>query len=344
MPGHGRTEAAGGASERAAFPGRTAVFPDTVGRVAYGIFGVQAPSTDAAASVTARLNALLRRTGGPAVLERMHYRDAQGWHCDLFLGGWLDAAAYRAWAALPEVAAWWRGLPCGPDDAGVWREVMTPHKDYFQYGAGVEEVAGFASLGTVVPSDKFGYWGGYRDRIPASARDKLLTPLDRTPEPVLRETRGRRLAVAIPDNLCFIREGQAWDRAGTAERAVWAERMEPVVDAWIAHLTAHPAETGCLSLRFCREQEVETGADRARQSQVAFLLSLRHIERAARTAHSHLAVKDTLMGIYEAPPFEPTMHIWVEMFILKQGDLQTEYVNCHPETGLLPYFEVRPFG
>jgi hypothetical protein len=279
------------------------------------------------------------------VLERLHYRDAQGCHCDVFLGGWLDAEGYRAWFATPEVAAWWRALPCAAgSEIGVWREVMTPHKDYFQYGAGVEEVAGFASLGTVVPSDKFGYWGGYRDRIPASAHDKLLTPLDRTPEPVPRETRGLRLSVIIPDNLCFIREGQGWDRAGPAERAVWTERMESVVDAWIAYLTDHPAETGCLSLRFCREQDVETGADRARQSQVAFLLSLRHIERAARTAHTHLAVKDTLMGIYKAPPFEPTMHIWVETFILKQDDLETEYVNCHPATGLLPYFEVRPAG
>jgi hypothetical protein len=35
----------------------------------------------------------------------------------------------------------------------------------------------------------------------------------------------------------------------------------------------------------------------------------------------------------------PRMHVWVEMLILKAGDLVAEHVNCHPQTGLLPYFE-----
>jgi hypothetical protein len=27
------------------------------------------------------------------------------------------------------------------------------------------------------------------------------------------------------------------------------------------------------------------------------------------------------------------------MVIVKEGDMQTEYVNCHPMTSMLPYFE-----
>lgn len=30
---------------------------------------------------------------------------------------------------------------------------------------------------------------------------------------------------------------------------------------------------------------------------------------------------------------------WLEMLILKRGELDNEYVNCHAMTGLLPYFE-----
>lgn len=325
------------------FPGRTAVFPEDVGRVAYVVFGVQAPTAAEAAPVTAALRDLFGRAGGPGTLERFHYVDEQNLHCDVFLAGWLRADDYADWFAHPDVRAWWAGLPCDTaEPVGVWREVMTPHKDYFQYGAGVDEKAGFAALGDLVPSDKFGYWGGYRDRIPASRNDKFLSPLAAMPPHRLQDTRGRRVSVMAPDNLCFIREGQGWDHADAAERAIWAERMAPVVDIWIDHLRAHPVETGCFSIRFCREQDVATGAEREKQSQIAFLLSLRHIERAARTTHAHLAVKETFTDMFREPKFQPRMHVWVETFILKSGDLVTEYVNCHPATGLLPYFEARP--
>ena len=39
------------------------------------------------------------------------------------------------------------------------------------------------------------------------------------------------------------------------------------------------------------------------------------------------------------PRFAPRMHIWVEMLIIKRGELDNEYLNCHPMTGLLPHFE-----
>ena len=41
--------------------------------------------------------------------------------------------------------------------------------------------------------------------------------------------------------------------------------------------------------------------------------------------------------MYTEPRFTPRMHVWVEMLIVKQGELDNEYVNCHPRTGLLPW-------
>ncbi len=69
--------------------------------------------------------------------------------------------------------------------------------------------------------------------------------------------------------------------------------------------------------------------------------SLGHIEHAARTQPTHLAVRDTFLKMHADMSFEPQMHIWVEVFVLKADELQTEYVNCHSRTGLLPYFELR---
>ena len=309
------------------------------------IFGFQATSQQDAAAQRERLATLLHGAHGPGTVEQCRYIDPQGWHCELLLAYWLHAADYQAWSARTEVLTWWQGLPAaGAQPVGYWREAMLAPLTRFQYGAGSSHLAGLVTLTGVEPSTRFGYWGGYRDRIPDSATDKFLSPLSAIPDRVLRETRGRRLRVITPDNLCYLREGQAWDDAGSEERAIWQAQMEPTVADWIATLRDEPQRTGCLSVRACREHDAKTGLPLERQSQAVFALSLHHIERAARTIPTHLAVKDTFTRMHAEARFVPHMHVWVEMLILKAGELVADYVNCHPHTGLLPYFESMDAG
>lgn len=326
-------------------PWRAARVPEGTGKVAHVIFGIQAPSGEQAATYRARLVRLFQAAHGPGTVEHGRYTDPQGWHCEVLLAYWLDAVDYEAWSALPEVHGWWQNLPTAASEpVGLWREAMVAPLTRFQYGAGSDHRAGLVTLTGIEPSTKFGYWGGYRDRIPDSVTDKFLSPLSRVPEPVFRDTRGRRLRVVTPDNLCYLREGQGWADAGAAERAIWQEQMEPTVADWVATLRDEPQRTGCLSVRFCREHDVATGQPLERQSQAVFALSLHHVERAARTIPTHLAVKDTFTRMHAEAQFVPGMHVWVEMLILKAGDLVADYVNCHPHTGLLPYFEAVDAG
>jgi len=321
-------------------PWRAARVPAGAGKVAHVIFGIQAASAEGAAPHRAQLARLFAADHGPGTVESARYTDPQGWHCEVLLAYWLDAADYAAWSALPEVRGWWRELPTdAAASVGFWREAMVAPLTRFQYGAGSDHLAGLVTLTGVEPSTKFGYWGGYRDRIPDSVTDKFLSPLTEVPEPVLRATRGRRLRVTTPDNLCYLREGQGWNEAGSEERAIWQAQMEPTVADWTATLRDEPRRTGCLSVRCCREHEVASGEPLERQFQAVFALSLHHVERAARTTPTHLAVKDTFTRMHAEAQFEPRMHVWVEMLILKAGDLVADYVNCHPHTGLLPYFE-----
>lgn len=67
-------------------------------------------------------------------------------------------------------------------------------------------------------------------------------------------------------------------------------------------------------------------------------MSLGHIEQAARTDPAHLAVHGAFVRMYREPRFTPRMHVWVEIAVLKRDELDAEYVNCDPRTGLLPYF------
>lgn len=333
--------------QQEALSGRIVAVPDGVRYVVFALFGVQSRTPGAADDHLAALRGYLASgrlapPAAPKLVERARYVDPDGYHNDVLMAYWLDVESYRAWANQPEVAAWWADLPQDPaSDIGFWREVMMPDKDRFEFAGASERKAASATFLDLVPCDKFGYWGGYRDRLPASIHDDFAPAGTAVVEPEVRVTKGRRLAVITPDNLCFLREGQGWSDCGAEERRIWNENMEDVVTEWVGYLRDNPAESGCLSIRDCREHEVATGASVDRRSQFVFLLSLGHIERAARTQPTHLAVRDTFLKMLDEAAFEPQMHIWVEVFILKAGELETEYVNCHPGTGLLPYFELR---
>ncbi len=322
------------------FPGRMVEVPHEVTHLVFGIFGVQSRQPSANGMFIDALRAHCRRPSGPTLIERAHYVDPQGYACDVLLAYWLDREAYQAWMTQPAIADWWTGLPRDPSsDVGYWREVLMTPKERFEFAGGNDHKAASARFLPLVPTRKVGYWGAYRDRLPASAYDHFDSPSAALPAPRLRETRGKRLRVEVPENICFIREGQGWSACGPEERTIWSDKMEWVVSQWIAFLRENSLQTGCISMRDCRKQQVTTGAELEQRSQLGFLLSLGHIKHAARTQPTHLAVRNLLIQIYKDAPFTPQLHLWVEVHILPKGALETEYLNCHPHTGFLPYFE-----
>lgn len=318
------------------YPGRVVAFPDDTTHVVMALVGVQGGDDAAHARFAADFLALADHGVTPRI-ERAAFTDVAGQASTVLVAYGADAGAWRAWWASATVQAWWSALaddgPCG-----YWREVMTVPRERFNYAAGTEDRVGSAAVLPLEPCATFGYWGAYRDRLPASATDDFASPLDAPPTAATPSTRGRRVRVTIPDNLCFIREGQGWGACGPEERAVWEQEMDGVIDTWVARLGADPATTGCLSIRDCAERETGTGSEQPRRSQFAFLVSLGHIEQAARTDPAHLAVHGAFVRMYREPRFTPRMHVWVELAVLKRDELDAEYVNCDPRTGLLPYF------
>jgi hypothetical protein len=197
-----------------------------------------------------------------------------------------------------------------------------------------------------VPSEKWGYWGNYRDRFAVSKADQLESPLGtELPEPVIRETRGRRVRIVTPHNLCFVREGQESTYINTdKERELWNVQLKPALDKWIEYLMENPRLSGAAATRKTIEQDLETGEEKEKYTELSYLLTLRHLERAARTQPSHVALYNTYMGMLEelAESGAPTaLMTWVEAHILESGALDAEYINCHPGTGLLPWFEAQ---
>ena len=324
------------------YPGKVVAFPDNVDHMIYGMFGVQ--SKDA---VEARRYAdeLIGKLGSPSSaqhFERGRFMDRWDHHNELVMAYFLGEEAYSAVVNGAEFSTWWAGLPNDArSDLGFYKEVCHCRKDYFEYAAGGEEAVAAATLLKLEGSDKFGYWGAYRDRIPASTRDTFRPAIDVMPQERNDNTKGHRLTVTTPDNMCFIREGQGHANSTPEEKAIWESSMEAKIKRWITYLGDDPAKTGCISIRDCEEYDLDSGNVNQRFSQNAFLISLAHIERAAKTVCEHTELRQGLIDMYTQSAFVPQMHLYVEVQILQSDELEIEYVNCHPKTGFLRFFESR---
>lgn len=322
-------------------PGREA----DIRQIVFAQFGVQGPREDSGEAFLDELRRLFALDGGPRAVERCHHRDAAGLHEDILMAYWLDTAAFRRWLGLAEVAAWWEAMPT-EGELGYWREILSPHADRFGFlgfGLSATRRYGCTHAARSKPSDNWGYWGGYRDRFAASKTDRFESDFAAEIAPVAgRTTRGKRVRIHAPDNLCFVREGADISAVSDErERHGWETEVKPVFEKFVAYLRDNPRRSGVVALRDTIEQNLETGAEVPKHNTLIYFLSLRHMERAARTQPSHLALYHTYMDMLDqlgAASVTPEMQVWAEAHVLPRGSGDFEYINCHERTGLLPYF------
>ncbi len=324
-------------------PGREA----DIAQIVFAQFGVQGPTAESGTAFIAELRRLFTQADGPRVVERCHHRDAAGYYETILMAYWLDTAAFRQWLDRPEVLSWWRDLP-SQGELGFWREILTPDADRFGFlgfGLSGKRRFGCTHAAASKPSGNWGYWGGYRDRFAASKTDHFESDFLAEIAPVAgRVTRGKRLRIHAPDNLCFVREGADTSTVvDPRERDGWETRVKPVFQKFVAYLRDNPSLSGAIALRDTIEQNVETGADFQKHNTLIYFLSLRHMERAARTQPSHLALYHTYMEMLDqlgAAEVSSELLVWAEAHILPRGSGDFEYVNCHERTGLLAYFPI----
>ncbi|WP_119273596.1 phenylacetaldoxime dehydratase family protein [Taklimakanibacter deserti] len=305
-------------------------------------YGAQAPTKEAVEQADFKqvMLAAFASDCGPASVEQGFFVDAAGQYNFVFVAYWLDPLRHERWEADSQLHAWWNDPIRLAGTIGLWREVLrVPIERMETLYAYPDYKVGIARCppSTFTLTRNSGYFGAMRDRIPASAVDSLATAMA-FPQPVKRHSAGTRWLVHVPKNLTVIRSGQYWAKCGGEQRTDYLVKMRPLLEKGTAHLGQYPEETGCLSMRLSRCVEAG-GRERDESFNHAYFLSLAHLEEWSASHRTHLAIWRHAIEMMKAYGEKRELRTWHEVYVLPEGGQRFEYVNCHPRTGLLPYFE-----
>ncbi|GMK55791.1 hypothetical protein CspeluHIS016_0208470 [Cutaneotrichosporon spelunceum] len=267
----------------------------------------------------------------PCTSDHGRYTDSAGYVHHVVVAYWRDPAAYARWATAHE--AWWAAATSR--DEGVYREVVRVPSDRAEtifwpdYPGGLMRDPRTA----LYPTPYCGYYGAMRDRLPAAGYNVLEGATVR--RQVRSDTRGR-WRVSLPPNVAVIRSAHTWQFMDEEQLADYGRKLKPPLERGMDFLASTP-ESGCINLRWLTVTD-EVGAERPEAHATAYFTSLAEMEAWAERHRTHAAIFGAAIARYKNYGGSNQLRTWHEVFVLPEG--QTfEYINCHPETGLLPFFD-----
>ncbi|MFC5062569.1 phenylacetaldoxime dehydratase family protein [Actinomycetospora atypica] len=269
---------------------------------------------------------LLVATGPEGTVELVH------------LAYFTDPTAHERWLHDAPLPGWFSRLDPADVGFGAWHEVLQCHPDRFEtiYSDPRWEFGFGGCAGTArEPMTTNGYFGAARDRFPVSAID----PLEPVGKQVRRDdvaSRGRRLRVESGHDMAVIRSGQFWEPAEGEQLVDYEHNLQSKLLTGMAHLRDNPADTGTLSLRILTSLDPASLAPRRETSVLGHFHSLGELEEWAASHHTHLAIYEHAIEAKRHWGDARSVVTWHEVVVLPRT-ARSEYVNCVPTTGLLPW-------
>lgn len=308
----------------------------------FATIGVQfRPLTDVSAFVD-ELKRSITSPSGPSLVNRAQYFDASGYENICFAAYWDNQTAFDEWWHGSGFHAYWDSDGRLTEAFGLWREIFAVEPSRFETLSSSRTPMGVAKLGKPFgdPVREHNYWGGMRDRVHAAGVDG--DPLDSSigealPMPNLPASRGARMTVPVPDNFCLIRSGQDLSDCPLDEAATYFDVVHPHLVAGMAYLRDNPADTGCASCRFMSETDLD-GMPVPKSFGLALFISMGHLEAWSHSHPSHLSIFASFFEMMKQCDGKLNLRLWHEVLVASKEASICEYVNCHPRTGLLPYF------
>ncbi|MEO0412993.1 MAG: phenylacetaldoxime dehydratase family protein [Pseudomonadota bacterium] len=313
-------------------------FAPGVTEIVFAYFGVQsAPGGD----ITAFENwwqGTDDAAPAPSFITRAQVRDASDMDNTVFIAYWPSRAEFEAWWVNEGVSSWWEEEARLNGPVGLWREVYSVPVDHFETLHSSQTEHGVASLAADwgEPIKEHAYWGGMRDRVPASSQLDFASPIEALPDIDIKETRGKRVVVGVPDNVCLIRSGQDLTLSSGKERETYQDVVRPHLTAGMAFLRDNPKETNCFSCRLMDETELD-GRPKQQTFGLAAFRSMEDLEDWSKSHPTHLAIFGSFFQMMEAHEGHLDLKLWHEVLVADGRNTIAEYINCHPRTGFLPW-------
>lgn len=338
IPAHLRTErtqpTAMSEGHTPPFPAWSTRFDPLVGQVVMAYFGVQSVrplSIEDLEPITGRFSL----PNGPGYWDPAHCQDAAGFHNLIAIAYWSDPSRFIQWRRDSGFDGWWNDPKRLEDSVGWFIEIVSPTTDRFETLqaslGGPEGVSHLSVSLSENPVQEHGYWGSVRDRFAIAQTDPLR---GETPEtsPNSHQTR-----VRLPgrQNLCLIRSGQDWAATRDKERNLYLHDILPVLEEGMTFLRDQGKSLGCLSCRFMRVLDNDTGEPLEKSFGLAHFDELAHLEEWAKTHPTHLAIFGGFMRYVRALEFRISLRLYHEVAVIPADAQCFEYINCHPGSGLL---------
>jgi aldoxime dehydratase len=305
-------------------------------QVVMGYLGVQYRGEDqraAALHAMRHIAASLSLPDGPLSHDLTHHTDNSGYDNLMIVGYWKDPAAHCRWLRSPEVIEWWSSEDRLSDGLGYFREIVAPRAEQFETLYGFrEELPGVGALMNTISGEieEHGYWGSMRDRFPISQTDWMapsgeLTVITGDP------AKGGRVVVQGHDNIALIRSGQDWADAGEEERSLYLNEILPTLQAGMDFLRDSGKDLGCYSNRFVNYIDLDGNLLNLSYN-IGHWRSLEKLERWAESHPTHLRIFVTFFRVATSLS---KLRLYHEVSVSDAKDQVFEYINCHPQTGML---------
>ncbi len=315
--------------------------PKEVVEFQVSIFGIQTDkeSKKTRSGFIELIQRFCQTNAAPLHREFATFDDKQGYTNIFVICYWRDSNKCDLWRA--QLNIWLRSKNIIEMEEGYWLESFDVPIDYRETIAFSDYLRGLTACphSHLEPIEESGYWGSARDRLAASGYDELATDHKELQFQKGRNTKGQHVKISdIPQYLCIVRSGVSWADCEEEQLNSYQSNLKPKLDAGMEFLRQNPEESGCCSLR-----QVECLTDNGTKTKEAFslgiFLSLGHLEKWSEYHPSHLAIYTQALA--ERRKFQERLQLktFHEVFIL-QDKVSFEYLNCHPQTGLLPYFSI----
>jgi len=280
----------------------------------------------------------LKAGDAPQNVERGTVTDGQGYQNHILVCYWADKADFEKWQKDSPFARWLNDENRTQGNVGFWIERHLIFLNKFETNFSSTNPVGAATLAKKdmgEPIREHAYWGAMRDRMPSSPADdfKASETAFNGPED---DTKGRRIQLRTPDNLCIIRSGQNWTFCKDEERRAYLNHVHPALIEGMDYLRDNPEESGCLSCRLVTETDQNN--DKVNRSfGLAYFKSMAHLEDWSKNHPTHLKIFQNFHALVTQFNFEIELRLWHEVAVLDKDNSDFIYINCHNKTGILSF-------